>query len=187
MGRDLEQITDEWLVISAQAGSHAAIEELVARWQPKLLVHARHVTGRTDVASDVVQEAWLSMLAAINRLQDPAAFRGWAYRIVHARAVDWVRKNRRDREAMQEIGNDRSSESTDDDSNTVEQSEQLASAIRSLAPEKKLLLRMYYQDQMRVHEIAQALDLPAGTLKYRLFQLREQLKSFIQGENDEPS
>jgi RNA polymerase sigma-70 factor (ECF subfamily) len=182
MDRDLEQIADEWLVLSARAGSSAALEALVRRWQPKLLAHARQVTGRRDAACDVVQEAWLSILRSLDRLRDPAAFRSWAYRIVHFRAVDWVRHNKRRRVVSEkQIRENQPRESTSAEDSTDDR-QALVAAMEALQPEEKLLLRMYYLDRMRIVEIAAALGTPSGTVKYRLFQIRKTLKAFIEGE-----
>lgn len=183
MDREPEQITDEWLVLSAQAGSPAAVEMLVRRWQPKLLAHACQVTGRRDAANDVVQETWLSILRSLDRLRDPAAFRGWAYRIVHFRAVDWLRQNRRQRDADRtQIQQNQHADGVSTD-NAVDDRQDLAAAIERLRPDEKLLLRMYYLENTRIEEIAIALKLPSGTVKYRLFRLRQELKRFIEGEH----
>jgi RNA polymerase sigma-70 factor (ECF subfamily) len=186
MGRDLQQITDEWLVLAARGGSSAALEALVRRWQPKLLAHACQVTGRRDAACDVVQEAWLSILRSLDRLRDPAAFRSWAYRIVHARAVDWVRHDKRRRDASkkqileyQQVERTSARESAED-------RQALVAAMEKLQPDEKLLLRMYYLDRMRIVEIAAVLEIPSGTVKYRLYQIRKTLKSIIEGERHAP-
>ena len=183
MGREPEQITDEWLVLCAKAGSRAAMEALVRRWQPKLLAHARHVTGQADAASDVVQEAWLAIVRTLDRLRDPAAFRGWAYRIVHSCAVDWIRRRKRQRDAIRDLSQSKSTEENESLTESAANRSRLAAAIDALEPEQKLLLRMYYVDRMRVQEISASLGAPNGTIKYRLFQLRQSLKSFIEGES----
>lgn len=184
MNREPEQIADEWLVLSAQSGSTTAMEALVRRWQPKLLAHARQVTGRTDVASDVVQEAWLAIMRSLEQLRDPAAFRSWAYRIVHARAVDWVRKNKRQRDLHGDQPPEEIPQKDATDSSTGDQRPALAAAIEKLEAKPRLLLRMFYLERMRVREISAALGMPAGTVKYQLFQLRQQLKSLMEGEDN---
>lgn len=184
MDREPEQIADEWLVLSAQSGSATAMEALVRRWQPRLLAHARQVTGRTDVASDVVQEAWLAIMRSLEKLRDPAAFRSWAYRIVHARAVDWVRKNKRQRDVLEDQAPDEIPAPLESQHATGDKRPALAAAIEKLAAKQRVLLRMFYLERMRVREISAALGMPVGTVKYQLFQLRQQLKSLMEGEED---
>lgn len=77
-----DDVYDELLVLRCQEGDQDALDELVARWQRRLFDHARRLTQQTDAAWDVVQEAWMAIVRGIGRLQDPASFRPWAYRIV---------------------------------------------------------------------------------------------------------
>lgn len=186
MDREPEQIADEWLVLAAQGGSQAAMEALVKRWQPKLLAHARQITGHHDAASDVVQESWLTILRSLDRLRDPAAFRGWAYRIVHGRAVDWIRRTKRQRDAIQKQAEEPIQAEDTSTDNLADERQALAVAMKHLTPEEKLLLRMYYLERMRIKEIAECLEMPAGTIKYRLFELRQNLKTLIEGECHAP-
>ncbi len=60
--------------------------------------------------------------------------------------------------------------------------EHLRNAIVRLTAEQQLLLRMFYDDQMPLKEIAAVLAVPVGTLKFRLFSLRQQLKKMIERE-----
>ncbi|MCA9067850.1 MAG: sigma-70 family RNA polymerase sigma factor [Planctomycetaceae bacterium] len=182
MDREPEQIADEWLVLSAQGGSSAAMEALVKRWQPKLLAHARQVTGHRDAARDVVQESWLTILKTLDQLRDPAAFRGWVYRIVHGRAVDWVRRTKRQRDAIQKQAKEPIQTEDTPTEDLADERQALAEAMKHLTPEEKLLLRMYYLERMRIKEIATSLQLPEGTIKYRLFELRKNLKTLVEGE-----
>ena len=95
--RTSDDIYDELLVLRLQDGDSAALDELVQRWQPRLLRHAQRLTGLPDAASDVVQAVWVAILRGLNGLGDPACFRRWAYQIVTYKCADWVRERQRDR------------------------------------------------------------------------------------------
>ncbi len=81
MVRSLESIHDELLVLRCQSGETEAMEELIGNWQPRLWRHAKRLTGRRDAAWDVLQETLLAIVRSLHRLDDPALFRTWAYRI----------------------------------------------------------------------------------------------------------
>ena len=85
MTRSLESIHDELLVLRCQSGETEALEELIRSWQPRLWRHARRLTGRVDAAWDVLQETLLAIVRSLHRLDDPALFRTWAYRIASQR------------------------------------------------------------------------------------------------------
>lgn len=181
MERESAQITDEWLVLSAQAGDREALRSLVRRWQPKLLAHAGSVVGERDAALDVVQESWISILRSLHRLSDPAAFRGWAYRIVHARSVDRIRSDQRQRKAMDDLQMAHAGiGQTGTDARATWPT--LAETISALDGDQKLLLRMYYLERMSVREIAAATETPEGTVKYRLFQIRKRIREQFEGD-----
>jgi len=88
MKRDAAHVLDEYLAASARAGDRSAFDQLVARWQPKLLVHAYRLAGDKELARDVVQESWSDIVRGLYRLDDPATFPAWAFRIVSRRTAD---------------------------------------------------------------------------------------------------
>src|SRR5688572_19363110 len=98
-----DQALDELLVLRCQDGDASALDELVCRWQPRLLRHAWHLTRRADAASDVTQESWLGIVRGIGRLADPAMFRAWAYRIVTHKCADWTKRRRNERRAADRV------------------------------------------------------------------------------------
>ena len=85
-----EQLVDQLLVMRCQEGDSQALEEIVSRWQRRLWFHAYRLSGSQEAAWDIVQEAWLGILRGLKRLDDPAKFRAWAFRIVTHKAVNWV-------------------------------------------------------------------------------------------------
>ena len=171
MNRNADDILNELLVLRAQSGDSEAVRLLVRRWHPKLIRHARKLTECDEAAADVVQEGWIAIFRGLRRLKDPAIFRGWAYRIVHHKSVDWIRSQTR-RRKLNEVARDQIESPAvpiqSDDSNDVET---LRSAISRLTAEQQLLLRMFYNDQMPLKEIAVVMEVPVGTLKFRLYSL----------------
>ncbi len=93
-----EEVIDEILVMDSQTGSAKAMELLVARWHKRLWRHAQHLVGDTEAAWDVTQQSWLAIIKGLGKLQDPACFRSWAYRITTNLSVDWIRKQQRSRQ-----------------------------------------------------------------------------------------
>ena len=183
--RTPETIAEELLVLQAKNGDRKALQMLANRVQARLLAHARQVTERKDVAADVVQDAWLAIMRGIGRLRDPAAFRGWAMQIVHRRAVDWVRQQSKQRRATDEIIRRQPTGAAQDSVgadalNQRDDTEILQLAIRQLSPDEKLLLRMYYTERIRIKQIARITGIVEGTVKYKLFQLRQRLKELTQ-------
>lgn len=172
------------LVLRCQAGDAGAMERLVGRWQPRLLRHALRLTGDPEAASDAVQEAWLAIVRGLRRLQDPARFRSWAYRIVSRKCSDWIRGRQRRRR----LGRRAAEDGTRPGADTLTGSEpegddrvtQVRRRLRSLPAERRAILAMHYGEGMSVREIAASLEIPEGTVKSRLFHARNQLRASLE-------
>lgn len=178
-----DKACDEWLVLRSQDGDGEAFELLVARWQPRLLRHARHLlggeSGAVDAAHEVVQEAWLAIVRGLGRLEDPARFRTWTYRIVSRRCVDRLRRRHRDRQLTQTVAQDASESSPADAPD-----HDLPAALRRLDPMHRCVLELKYLDGLSVREVAEALGVPVGTVKSRLFHARDRLKRTMEMERN---
>lgn len=81
---------DEYQAALAINGDARAFELLYKRWHPRLLRFAYRLTASEEEASDVMQEAAMTIAKNINRLESPASFPAWAYTIVRRRAGDHI-------------------------------------------------------------------------------------------------
>ncbi|MBB6429618.1 RNA polymerase sigma factor [Algisphaera agarilytica] len=177
-----DRVADEWLVLAAQDGRAEARDRLVDRWHARLWRHARNVTGNAEAARDVTQEAWVGILKRLHRLDDPAAFPAWAYRIVNHKSVDWIRKESRNRKRSAPLPDDlaAANESAAAEE-TRDRVQQVLAALQQLPVEQRALLSMHYLDDLSTIEIAAALNIPRGTVKSRMHTARQNLKPFLEG------
>lgn len=188
MDRTAQQVEDELLVLRCLAGEPGAAADLVRRWRLPLLSHAGALLGREDPeVSDVVQETWVAVLRGLARLEDPARFRSWLFRIVTNKCADCIARRRRDRRLMDDNQSTsarttapaRESGSVDD--------ERVRLAIAGLDLERQAMLRMFYIEEMSIQEIGEALAIPAGTVKSRLHHTRNRLREILERETKEKS
>ncbi|MCB2083645.1 MAG: sigma-70 family RNA polymerase sigma factor [Sphingomonadaceae bacterium] len=185
MTRTTARLLDEYLVASAQAGGRsggrAAVEQLAKRWHPKLVGHAMRLTGERELAEDAVQAAWGEIVKGIARLQDPRAFPAWAFRIVSracAKEIDRATRRRRLAHAYAAEPRETSSEPVEPDD-----AARLRQAIRQLPPGERAAIALHHFEDLRVAEVAVALDVPVGTVKSRLANARTRLRAILEGEN----
>jgi RNA polymerase sigma-70 factor (ECF subfamily) len=168
MKRAAQDVVDELLVMRCQDGDAEALDMLVGRWQKRLWRHAFRLTGREDAAWEVLQEAWLGIVRGIGRLADPACFRRWAYRIVTHKATDWIRRRRR---GEGNVAAPVAPVPADADAAT-----DMQTVLASLPPEQRALVSLRYLEELSVIEIAEILDIAAGTVKSRLHDARAALR-----------
>jgi len=130
----------------------------------------------------------MAVMRGLNRLDDPARFRPWAYAIVTNKCHDWIR-----RRAYRRVGAGREvdlqhaehiSESSawlhNEADGRDDEIHALRAAMRALSPLHRAALALYYLDGMTVSEIADALTVPEGTVKSRLHHARERLRIIIE-------
>jgi RNA polymerase sigma-70 factor (ECF subfamily) len=173
----VEQLVDEILVMDCQTGSVKALEMLVSRWQKRLWRYACRLTGEPEAAWDVTQESWLGIVRGIYRLNDPARFRPWAYRIVTNKAHDWIRKDVRAPQVQADRITERQSRSKLQSSETLSD---LQNIMRRLSTKSRDVLTLYYLEEFRLAEVASILRIPKGTVKSRLHNARNELKKLWQ-------
>jgi RNA polymerase sigma factor (sigma-70 family) len=169
MGKDREHLETELLVMGAQDGDSRAMETLVRRWQERLWLHARRLTGDGEAAWDITQDAWLAVIRGLWRLNDPVRFRPWIYRIVTNKAMDYLRK----RPAETQLGEPAQPGAEGDDND----SDLLHCLLARLDATKRLVLSLYYLEELSIAEIGEMLRIPAGTVKSRLHHARGELRA----------
>lgn len=183
MQRDSERIYDEFLVSAAATGDRAARDRLVVRWQPRLMRHAWRVLGDAERGRDVVQEAWLDILRGLPRLDDPAAFPAWAYRIVSRRC--YRVRGQLAREPFEPEDAAREAEPTVPEHASAafaSDLEKVMAAVAALPPPQRAALALFHLEGLGVAEIAVALDVPPGTVKTRLMHARRKVREHLEGK-----
>jgi RNA polymerase sigma factor (sigma-70 family) len=173
-----ERVVDEMLVLAAQSGQVEAFDLLATRWHPRLLRHARRLTGDPDGAQEVVQESWVAIARGLRRLHDTAAFTAWALRIVSRRCSEWIARRQQTRRQHTALDAEPELAAPTDARN--DNLARVRDAIRHLDREPRALLAMFYIEGLSVAEIARVLEIPSGTVKSRLFHAREKLRAAME-------
>ncbi len=182
MTRTHEDIQDELLVLRCQEGDSAALEALIARWQPRFGRLAWRLTGQREAARDIVQDVWLAIVRGLRRLDDPALFRTWAYRIVKNKCTDWIRRRAVERTASKGLKDAAASVpgASSNETDSAGEVAQMRDALGNLPDEQRAILSLHYLDDMSLVEITRVLGVPVGTVKSRLYHARNRLKQALE-------
>ncbi|HET9028812.1 MAG TPA: RNA polymerase sigma factor [Candidatus Aquilonibacter sp.] len=162
------------LVERARTGQPDDIEDLLRAIWPDAYRLARAILGDDQSAADAAQEACIILYRTIASLRDANAFRAWFYRIVVREASDLKRRRSRTEPALQ-------SASHDVDYNT---SIDVWRALASLPLHLREVVVLRYFEDLSSREIAAALRIPDGTVRFRLMIARQRLRPLLGVDSD---
>ena len=173
---------DELLVVRCQLGEPEAFDDLIARWHGPLWQYIRRMSGRDDEAQDILQDVWLRVIRGIARVRDGSRLRGWLFGITRRVLMDRLRRQYAMPPASDVSTDDLAAEPEPSDR---EQSlEAIDAAIETLPLIEREILTLFYLRDLSLAEIADALYIPIGTVKSRLFRARRMARAVIEKETE---
>jgi RNA polymerase sigma-70 factor (ECF subfamily) len=158
------------LARSIQRGEAEALNTLVERHHSPLLGFLYRLTGGDRaLAEDLAQEAFLRVLRSIEQYAHPRPFKPWLYAIATNTARDYFKRaDTRYTDSMAEDFDSPADDPPDAHLLAAEDARQVAAAMAALPDhQRETVVLRYYQD-LSLNEIAEALDVPVGTVKSRL-------------------
>ena len=161
-------------VRGAQQGSASDLEALFRLHWPGAHRAAYLVTHDAQASEDIAQESFLAAIRALDRFDRRRPFGPWLNRIVVNRAIDWTRARRLRSEV--ELTESASPPSLD-----PEPRDDVVAALEQLSPEHRAVIVMRYLLDFTPGEIAEALDLPRGTVNSRLRRGLDSLSGSLAG------
>jgi len=173
----MDKNVDAQLVLEYRSGDQSALTQLVGRWHKTFCNKAYWIVKDADLAKDIAQDSWTTIISNIDSLKDRYSFGGWALRIVYSKSLDALRKASKKR-VKQEVYK------KDIENNTVVEVQDdyqplkvaLLKSIKSLPEHQKLVIKLFYVEDYSLKEISNILKISTGTVKSRLFHAREKLK-----------
>lgn len=181
MGKSENEIIEQVL-----AGDEGAFAELVSRYSESVFSLVKDLVGSQLDAEEVAQDVFIDAydhLAGYNAHK--GAFSTWIRHIAYNKAVSWLRHVRRrhrivltdDAGALEKA----SLTITEEEENKGQAAliERTSMAISLLPPEEQLLIRLYYQEQLPIKEIAKIVGKRKGAVAIRLHRIRNKIKRIL--------
>lgn len=175
-------IGDAELVARAACGDGMAFETLYRRHHVPLFRTALAMTGQVNTAEDVLQDAFVRAYRHIGRVQlaEGASLRPWLHRIVVNLARDLAA--RREPIVTSDTDLERFANGGPSLERTAERRELnriVAEAVDRLPFDQRLVVVLFYTQDMDVEQIAATLGIPPGTVKSRLYYGRVRLRAAL--------
>jgi RNA polymerase sigma-70 factor (ECF subfamily) len=182
--------SDNELILQIQRGNALAFEQLVFRYDRKVLSMSLRFTGNGEDAKDIYQEVFMRVYRALPKFEFRSQFSTWLYRIVKNVCLTHQQKGKRDPQISldQEIDSGEGSGSrtlldtladksaTDRGALDTEISTHVENAMNSLSPKQKMVFVMRHYEGYKLKEIASVMKCTEGTVKKYLFTATERMR-----------
>ncbi|MDF1564748.1 MAG: RNA polymerase sigma factor [Deltaproteobacteria bacterium] len=178
--RALETVDDRFLVARANGGDRAAFDALYQRHKGWVLALAWKLTGSEADALDVLQESFVYFFGRFPGFELTGALRSYLFPLVKHQAISLMRRRRRSvsLEAEEEAGRPEAEPSFQ-----PAPDHDLEVRLQSLSPGHRQVVHQRFVLGMKLEEIAEALEIPPGTVKSRLHHALRKLREREEAED----
>ncbi len=184
--RFLSPEEEKSIIRRVQDGQAAAFEDLVNAYKQKAYYVALGFVGNHEDALDLSQDAFVKAFKAIKTFDLNSPFFPWFYKIIKNHCLNYIKKNQRVRnDSLEELEEETFAQFEDDrpdprdEYRDSETRQLLWKAIDKLKPDFREIIIMKHFHSLSYKEIAEALDIPIGTVMSRLFNARQELRELM--------
>lgn len=176
------------LIRKCQKGEKDAFEELIRLYYPYVSGFLLKTSGDSTLSEDLTQDAFLKVIRNIEKydLNGTAAFGTWIITIAKNCYIDHLRRNRICFEDIDGIQVDSGADIADKVAVRL-QYEEVRSEMSGLPREQEIAIRLKYEEDLTLGEIAERFGVPPKTIKSRIHdgtvKLRKRLR--LKGRSDE--
>lgn len=183
----MNRTQEQKLIRRAAAGDRASAELLIQTHQRSVYAFILRLSGRPEVAEDIVQEAFVRVLTHLDRFNAEYRFSTWLFTIARRVYLNWCeRKKARSgaEEAIHAIRVDSDGEcvheiDSDEREFRTTTRVRLEDALQKLTAEQREVVVLFHQHEWPLWLIAEQLEIPLGTVKSHLHRGRMRLRELM--------
>lgn len=161
----------------------ALLNGLIEQYQYRLVRYFVHLTGRRDLADDLVQDTWLRVLERGAQYDGHSRFEPWLFAIARNLAIDCLRKTPSISLDSDQSGRDLRYDSASAAASPFqhaarnEDAKRLAVCLDSLDPLYREVLVLRFQEDLSLSEIAEVVQAPVSTVSSRIYRALATLRA----------
>jgi RNA polymerase sigma-70 factor (ECF subfamily) len=190
---ELAAMTDQEVVLAARQGEELAYRDLLRRYERPIFSLIYRMVRDRELAEDLSQETFVKALNALDSYRPEFKFSSWIFKIANNAAIDQLRRRQLDTlsldgapnaetpDAIQatalQVGADQESPLEEVEAREIGTAVEVA--IAKLRPEYRSCIMLRHVEGLAYEEIAQALDLPLGTVKTYIHRARHELRRHL--------
>jgi len=183
----MSQKCDQELVIQLQSGSLEALGSLYDRHRQLVYRTALAITNDPEAANDLLQDVFLRLYRFAGRVDCARPLEPWLYRMTANLSYTWVKRYHRWFQPLEDLADWFFGGDANPSYNQVEMRDdwnQVQQAVAALPLSQRMVVVLHYLNDLPVQEIADILDMPAGTVKSRLHYGRMALRKKLGMEKE---
>lgn len=190
-GKKIQKDSDEILIGDVKKGNVDSYEELVGRYQDRIVQYTYRMLGDRELAEDITQETFLRVYTKAYTFKDGSVFSTWLYRIATNLSINQLRRRKIvtflhiDKPYTTDKGDQIQMEfpgkepGPDDLLLRSELNDRIQETINALPAKFRTVLVMRDIQGMTYEEMASVLDKPEGTIKSRVNRARNRFKELF--------
>lgn len=187
------------IIYRAQTGDPEALTQLIISQQHYVYSIAMSVLKNPEDAADLAQEAFVRLFRALPQYNGESRFTTWLYRLVVNLGRDELRRRGRQVPVVMPAATDDAQDElasvADDDRwadpalalDSRELRDDVRRALEQLDEHYRLVLTLYYFDDMKYNDISEVLDIPLNTVKSHIRRGKERLAALLQEQEQPPA
>ncbi len=176
-------IRDEELIDKILEGNREAVTELILRYQDYAFNLCFKILGNREDAEETTQDCFVKAIMAISAFKKNASFKTWLYRIVYNTSLNKLRETKKyNIRYIETISDEHLEISTTSKNHGFDEKlkkERIKKALDTLNPENKVIMSLFYQENMTIEEIASITLLSPNLVKVRMHRSRELLRPIL--------
>lgn len=181
----MEESAERALVKRCQSGGDDAFRELVDSYKKLVYGVILRTVADPSRADDLAQEVFLRVYRGLPAFRGESSIATWLFRITRNVCAEVRDRNRFEQslDAIDDEARVRAEPGAADRAFAdMEVRDRLQKALAQLSPAARFLVSAHYLGGQKYEDLAQALDLPVGTVKTHLHRAKRRLRALLEKE-----
>jgi len=182
----MKQLDETILIKQTLEGDVKSFEEIVNKYSAMVYTLAYRVLKNREEAEEISQDVFIKIYQSLNSFNMKSKLSTWIYRITYNTSINKFRSQRR-RVVTTEIDryvefNISSLPDAHNDLSEKENQRIISNSILKLPETDRIIITLYYYEELSVKEIAEITELSAQNIKIKLFRSRQKLYNELNGK-----
>lgn len=174
---------DEYYIEQTLSGNVNAYAFLVEKYKHMVYTLTIRIVKSKEEAEEVAQDSFVKAFKNLGNFKGESKFSTWIYKIAYYASLDVVKKNKRkiNSDTIDEI-NEGDLGVTQDALKYIEEKERkkvIKEALLKLKEDERIILTLYYFEELSIKEISKIVDLSDDNIKVKLYRSRKKLASIL--------